>query len=77
MKTMVLYTKLGCHLCEAAEAVIDSVRGEFPFHFVRRYITEDPADYERYKHNVPVIVVEGVEVARHRVTRELLITALR
>ena len=77
MKTLVLYTKLGCHLCEAAEGVIDSVRRERAFQFVRRYITEDPADYERYKHDVPVIVVDGVEVARHRVTREFLISALK
>jgi hypothetical protein len=77
MKTLVLYTKLGCHLCEAAEGVIDSVRGSCAFQFVRRYVTEDPADYERYKHDVPVIVVEGVEVARHRVTRDQLIAALK
>jgi hypothetical protein len=76
MKTLTLYTKLGCHLCETAEAVIAGVQRTHSFHFVRRYITEDPADYERYQHDVPVMVVDGSEVARHRVTAEQLVAAL-
>ncbi len=76
MKTVTLYTKLGCHLCEDAEAVLAAVGGRRPFHLVRRYITDDPADYEQYKHDVPVILVDGVEIARHRLTPERLLAAL-
>ena len=76
MKTVTLYTKLGCHLCEAAEGVIAAVLRSHRVQFVRRDITEDPGDYERYCNDIPVILVDGVEVARHRITRERLEAAI-
>ena len=77
MKTVTLYTKLGCHLCEVVEATIAAVMKRQRFHFHRRDISEDSADYETYKHDVPVILVNGVEIARHRMTAEQLIDALK
>jgi glutaredoxin len=76
MKTITLYTKSGCHLCESAEATIDAMRKKHRFTLLRHDICEDPADYERYKHDVPVILVNGVEIARHRLTPEQLFAAL-
>ena len=76
MKTITLYTKSGCHLCELAEATIDGLRDEHPFTLLRRDIGEDPADFDRYKHDVPVILVNGVEIARHRLTADQLLAAL-
>jgi hypothetical protein len=76
MKTVTLYTKLGCHLCDEVEATLASVAGRRPFRLERRYISEDPADYEKYKHDVPVVLVDGVEIARHRMSAEQLLGAL-
>ena len=76
MKTVTLYTKLGCHLCEAVEVVIATALKRHHFHFVRRDISEDAADYELYKHDIPVVLVDGVEVARHRLMIEQLNRAL-
>ena len=76
MKTVTLYTKLGCHLCEAAESIIATVGRQQKFHFVRRDITEDSADFDKYKHDIPVVMVDGAEVARHRLTPEQLMMAL-
>ena len=76
MKTVTLYTKLGCHLCEAVEVTIAAVAKRRRFVLDRRDIADDPADYEKYKHDVPVILVDGVEVARHRMTTEQLEAAL-
>ena len=72
MRTVVLYTKPGCHLCDAVAQVIEAVRARHGFAFVARDIRDDPGDYERYKHDIPVVTLDGREIARHRMTvREL------
>jgi hypothetical protein len=75
--TVTIFTKPGCGLCEEAEEVIESVRARQPFELVRRNILENHEDYERYKHDIPVILVDGVEVARHRLSEVQLEGALR
>ena len=77
MKTVTFYTKLGCHLCDQVESTIAQVAKGLRFDLLRRDISEDPADYELYKHDVPVVLVDGVEIARHRMTARQLIEALR
>jgi glutaredoxin len=74
--TVTLYTKPGCHLCEAVEQVIRRVSRRRSFDFVSRNIEADPADYEKYKHDIPVVTVDGVEIARHRMTADQLERAL-
>ena len=76
MKTVTFYTRLGCHLCEAVDATLQSVRHSRPFELVRRDISEDVLDYEKYGHDIPVVLVDGVEIARHRMSRDQLIRAL-
>jgi glutaredoxin len=76
MKTVTLYTKPGCHLCEAVEAVIEQVARRRRFELVRRDITHDAADFEKYQHEVPVVLVDGEEIARHRMTEGELMKAL-
>ncbi len=78
MKTVTFYTKLGCHLCEDVERTIAIVaKGRGRFDLVRRDIAEDAGDHERYKDDVPVVLVDGVEIARHGMTARQLIQALR
>jgi glutaredoxin len=76
MTTVTLYAKPGCKLCEEVEDVILDVRDRRPFQFVVRNILQDLADYENYKHDIPVVVVDGAEIARHRMTAEQLERAL-
>jgi len=76
MTTVTLYTKPGCHLCEEAEEVIEAVRSRQPFNLERRNILDDAADYERYKHDIPVILLNGVEIARHHLTERQLVEAM-
>ena len=76
MTTVTLYTKPGCDLCDDAEDVIELVRQTHRFELERRNILDDLADYERYKHDIPVILVNGVEIARHRLNETKLVEAL-
>ena len=56
--------------------MIEEVRVEMKFALETRNILEDLADYERYKHDIPVILLEGREIARHRITLAELRLAL-
>jgi glutaredoxin len=76
MKAVTLYTKEGCHLCEQALDLLNQVRRRHPFELELVDILDDPAAYDRYKHDVPVVMLNGREVARHRVTPEQLIAHL-
>jgi glutaredoxin len=71
-----LFTKPGCHLCEAVEHAIAVVRRCRAFDLEVRNILDDPADLRKYQHEIPVVLVNGVEVARHRMTAEEFETAL-
>lgn len=71
-----LYTKPGCHLCESVEQVIAAVARRHPLELVVRNILDDPADFGRYQHEIPVICVNGREVARYRLDAAELIAAL-
>lgn len=76
MHAVTLYTKPGCHLCEAVEAVIASVASRRPLRLSVRNILDDPADFERYRHEIPVVSVDGREIARYRLTGAELNAAL-
>jgi hypothetical protein len=76
VKVVTLYTKPGCHLCEAVEQVIRQVRRRKVFELVLRNILDNPGDFERYALEIPVVTVEGREVARHRLDAGVLEAAL-
>ena len=76
MRTVTLYTKPGCGLCEEAEEVLDLVRRRVPFDLTKQNILDDLDAYERYKHDIPVILLDGREIARHRLGEAQLESAL-
>jgi glutaredoxin len=76
MPRVTLFTKPGCHLCEAVEQAVAVVRRRRAFDLEVRNILDDPADFRKYQHEIPVVLVNGVEVARHRMTPEELETSL-
>ena len=76
MHRITLYTKPGCHLCEAVEQTIAAVARKRPLELVARNILDDPGDLEKYRYEIPVVLVDGVEVARYRLTAGELEAAL-
>lgn len=70
-----LYSRSGCHLCEQAEAVIRRVAtGRAEIEVVD--IDADPALVHRYTVRVPVVVVDGREIAEYEVDEAVLRRAL-
>jgi hypothetical protein len=51
----------GCHLCESARGVIDSVRAEVPFELEEVDITGDEELERSYRERIPVVLVDGTE----------------
>ena len=62
-----LYGKPGCHLCDEVRAELEEMRSVVEFTLREIDVTGDPALWARYRYDVPVVVVEGEEWARHRI----------
>jgi glutaredoxin len=71
-----LYTKPGCHLCDAVEQVIAQVARRRPITLKKVNILDDPDAKEKYRHEIPVVFLGGREIARHRLTTAELGAAL-
>lgn len=74
---VVLYSKPGCHLCEDMHTLIRRALHGTAVTVVERNIALDLDEYERYRNDVPVLHIDGREVARHRITEAALVSALR
>jgi glutaredoxin len=58
-----LYGKPGCHLCDEARVVVESVRAKHAFELEEVDITRDPALEAEYRERIPVLTVGGEPVA--------------
>jgi hypothetical protein len=64
---VVLYTRERCSLCRTAKAVILAVRQEIAFAFREVDIGWSGDLYEDYKHDIPVVELDGKRAFKHRV----------
>ena len=67
------YTKAGCHLCEEARDMLDDIAALTQFELTEIDIRSDSALFERYRYRIPVILINGKEVAEGRITYEDLV----
>ena len=67
---VVIYSRPGCHLCEEAKKVIEAsgYRGEYTLEEIN--IESDAELLRRHRYDIPVIMINGVEAFRHRVTAD-------
>ncbi len=69
-KRLVVYVAPGCHLCEVALDVVESVRRERPFEFEVIDITGDEELERAYRIDLPVGEIDGERVFRYEVTAD-------
>ena len=63
---VVLYTKPGCSLCEEMKEAV-STAGCVELYSLEEIDIETDADlFARYRYDIPVLSINGVEVFRHR-----------
>lgn len=73
---VVVYSREGCHLCEAAEATVAEVCADVDASWARVDVDADPELVRRFSDMVPVTFVDGRQHDFFRVTEARLRTAL-
>jgi glutaredoxin len=63
MKTVTLYTRPGCHLCDDARSALEKLRAEVEFELVEVNIETDDALHAAYLERIPVICLDGEHVS--------------
>ena len=73
MRTVTLYSRPGCHLCEEAKATLHRLQAErAPFEVDEINIEADDALHARYLERIPVIALDGEELFDFFVDEEAL-----
>ncbi|MGH7858629.1 MAG: glutaredoxin family protein [Candidatus Binatia bacterium] len=72
MRTLTLYGRSDCELCEEMKVVVRQVGARIPLELRVVDVSGDPELERRYGLDVPVLLVDGEEAFRHRLTAEEL-----
>ena len=67
---VVIYSRPGCHLCDEVKKVIQASGFNEEYTLEEINIESDPDLLERYRYDIPVITINGVEAFRHRLTSD-------
>jgi glutaredoxin len=70
--TLVLIGKPGCHLCERMRETVAPVAAELGLVLEERDLRADAEIEALYRFDIPVLMLDGREIARHRVTADAL-----
>jgi hypothetical protein len=76
MRTVTLYGRPGCHLCDDARTALLRLRTRLPFRLEERDITADDALHRAYLERIPVICLDGEELFDHFVDEAALAARL-
>ena len=76
MRTVVLYTRPGCCLCDEARELLERVRASQPFVLEERDIESDDRLLRAYLERIPVVTIDGVESFELVVDEHELVQAL-
>ena len=63
MRTVTLYTRPGCHLCDDARAALQQLSAQHEFEIDEVNIETDDALHAAYLERIPVICVDGEHVS--------------
>ena len=73
MRTVTLYSRPGCHLCDEARAVLDRLRAQAPFTVEEVDITGDDVLHARYLERIPVVALDGEDLFDYEVDEAALL----
>jgi glutaredoxin len=75
---VILYSRPGCHLCDEAKAAIKNSDSAGFYTLEEVNIESDDELLRKYKHDIPVVVIDGEEAFRHRVdSQEFMLRVVR
>ena len=64
---VIIYSRPGCHLCDEAKMAIQSASCSEHFTLEEINIESDEELLRKYKYDIPVVMIDGVEAFRHRI----------
>lgn len=67
---VIIYSRPGCHLCDEAKAAIQNAGCNDSFTLEEINIESDHELLKKYKYDIPVITIDGVEAFKHRLNPE-------
>jgi glutaredoxin len=73
---VILYTRPGCHLCEEAKRAIEQAGCGDVCALSEINIESSEQLLDEYRNEIPVVLIDGVEAFRHRLTAEEFRTAV-
>lgn len=73
MAHVLMYSRRGCHLCDEAREVIEGARRDRAFEFEEIFIDGNDDLEADYGLRLPVVLVDGREIAEYRLDREHLL----
>jgi glutaredoxin len=73
VRTVTLYSRPGCHLCDDAREVLERVRARAPFTLEEVDIETDDALHARYLERIPVVALDGEELFDYFVDETALV----
>ncbi|MBA3370302.1 MAG: glutaredoxin family protein [Thermoleophilaceae bacterium] len=76
MRSVTLYGKPGCHLCEEGRAVLAAARARRDFALEEVDVSLEPRLARRYGERVPVVAIDGEDALELRFEAEEVIRAL-
>jgi glutaredoxin len=69
-RQVILYTRPGCHLCEEAKQEMQAAACAKEYTLQEINIESDRELLHKYRYDIPVILIDGHEAFRHRLTSE-------
>lgn len=67
---VILYSRPGCHLCEVMKAELSKADCDDLYWLEEINIETDAELLEKYRYEIPVLSINGVEAFRHRLRAE-------
>jgi hypothetical protein len=77
LPVLVLVGKPGCRLCDEMKHVAAPVARSLGLELVEKDLRGDPELEPRYRLDIPILLLDGIEVARHRTSAGDLEARLR
>lgn len=71
MRSVTVYSRPGCHLCDDALAVLRRMRHEIPFELTELDITQDDELHRAYFERIPVVTLDGEHLFDYFVDEEV------
>jgi glutaredoxin len=68
---VIIYSRPGCHLCEVARETIEAAGCNADYELEEVNIETDPDLLNRYRYDIPVVTVDGIERFKHKVDPNL------